>query len=361
MENVMNFLKDKFYFVIGGFVIFIIIIVIIVSCSSFSSNSYESLEEKLVEAGKEYYADNKKNLPKNEDETASVTLSFLVKNDYIKEIKDPKDKDNICSGEVEVTKRGNDYNYQGFLDCGKNYKTQFLVDALKSSLKHDDNGNGLYEMGSELVFRGDKLKNYVKFNDTLWQVMKIDAEGDIKLISVEPTEEDYPWDDRYNVKEDDNTGIGDFKKSRIRETLESYYRNNFNETEGVKEKIVKKDFCVAPRSTKDPINNTVECSDTLSMYVGLITASDFYIASLDSGCTKFLQEQCSNYNYLSREKRTWTLTSSKEETDRIYIFYTRVDDSAAADGKRIYPVINIDGKTISRGGTGTESNPYVVR
>ena len=359
MEKVMNFLKDKFYFVIGGFVIFIIIIVVIVSCSG-GSNDYEDLENKLEQAGRDYYADNEKNLPKNEDETASVTLDFLVQNDYIKEIKDPKNKDNVCSGEVEVTKRGNDFNYQAFLDCGDSYKTQFLSDALKASLKQDDNGNGLYEVGSEFIFRGDQVKNYVQFNDTLWQVIKIDSEGDIKLISVEPTEEDYPWDDRYNAKEEDNTGINDFKKSRIRETLESYYRNNFNDIEGVKEKIVRKDFCVGTRTETDPIDNSAECSDTLSMYVGLITASEFYMASIDTGCTKFLQEQCSNYNFLTRDKRTWTLTGREEETDRIYIFYTRVDDSAAADDKRIYPVINIDAKTISRGGTGTETNPFVV-
>ena len=28
---------------------------------------------------------------------------------------DPKDKDNVCSGEIEVTKRGKSYNYQAFL------------------------------------------------------------------------------------------------------------------------------------------------------------------------------------------------------------------------------------------------------
>lgn len=359
MEKVMNFLKDKFYFVIGGFVIFIIIIVVIVSCSG-SSNDYEDLENELEQAGRDYYAENRNMLPKKEDETNSVTLSFLVQNDYIKEIKDPNNKDRLCTGEVEVTRRGSNYNYQAFLDCGDSYKTQFLSDALKSSLKLDDNGNGLYEVGEEYIFKGDDLKNYVEFNGELWQVIKIDSVGDIKLIKTEETEEYYKWDDRYNVSEENNTGINDFKKSRIRESLESYYRNNFNDTEGIKEKIVKKDFCIGSRKETDPINNSAECSETLSMYVGLLTASEYYMASLDSACTKFLQEQCSNYNFLVRDKRTWTLTGKAEETDRIYIFYSRVDDSFASDERRIYPVIYIDSKSISRGGRGTESNPYVV-
>ena len=217
MEKVMNVLKENFYFVLGGFVIFIIVIVLIVSCSlGGGETSYEKLENKLVNAAKEYYEENNKKLPKVENETVSITLSFLIQNDYIKEIKDPKDKKRLCTGEVEVTKRNNKYNYQGFLDCGKNYRTEFLTDALKSSLKHDDIGNGLYKVNDEYIFKGDNVKNHVKFNDEIWQVIKIDKDGDIKLIKLEPTEEDYTWDDRYNVKTGDNTGVNDFKKSRIR-------------------------------------------------------------------------------------------------------------------------------------------------
>lgn len=356
----MTFLKDKFYFVLGAFVAFILIIVIVVACSA-AGTDYESLENDMVNAAKTYYSEHSGKLPKKEDETYSVSLKFLIQNEYIKEIKDPENKNNLCDGKVEVTKRNHGYYYQGFLECGNNYKTEFLVDALKNSLKTDDNGNGLYKVNDEYIFKGDKVKNFVNFNDELWQVIKIDSEGDIKLIKWVPTEDAYPWDDRYNVTKDDETGINDFSKSRIRETLENYYKNNFNSIEGVKEKIKKKDFCIGNRKKTDDIKATAECASTMPLYVGLLNTSEFYIASIDAGCTAFGQQQCANYNFLARDYDTWTLNGMAEETDKIYVYYDEVEETYASNEKRIYPVIYIDKKTISRSGKGTEASPYLLK
>lgn len=365
MENVMNFLKENFYYVLGAFIIFVVIIVVIVSCSSYggSTVSYEKLEVKMVNAAKEYYKENKSKLPKGEDETVSISLAYLVSNKYIKEIKDPKDRKKICSGEIQVTKRNKTYNYQAFLSCGKNYKTQFLVDALKESKRLDDNANGLYKVGDEYIFRGDKLKNYVKFNNELWRVLKIDSSGDIKLIKNKPTEEQYVWDDRYNVTTKENNGVNNFKLSRIRDTLNAYYKSHFNKVEGAKGKIVKKDWCVGNRKETDAIDNSVECLEKMPMYLGMITTSEYYLASLDKSCKAYGQEQCENYNFLADfDYSYWTLNGNSTKSDRVFsVYYGEMEDSYANSEKTLMPVIYIDTKVISKGGSGTMNNPFIVR
>lgn len=363
MEKVMEFLRDKYYYVIFIFCILLVFIIIIVSCSNKSGkgNEYNQIEDKMIVGAKSYYKSHNKDLPKEEGDTVSLKLSYLVEKDYVKKIKDPKNKDNSCSGSVSTTKRGNNYYYVANLNCGKNYKTKFLKDAVKSNLKVDSKGNGLYVNGDEYIFKGDILKNYVSFNDSLWRIMKIDKDGDIKLISYTTETESYTWDDRFNVATEGNDGINNFKMSRLKDTLLKYYKKNFNNVAGAKENIVKKDFCTGLRKETDDIIGTAECSSTTPLYVGLINTSEFYMATLDTTCTKFGQEQCANYNYLANNENTsWTLTGSATDSSRVYNYYDEIVEVDASYDARIYPVIYIDSKTTISKGTGARSNPYVV-
>lgn len=363
MDKVMEFLREKFYYVVGVFGVLVIILVIVFSCSGGEKlNDYEKIENEMVESTKEYYNKNEKELPKTEEEVVSIKLSYLIENKYIKKIKDPSNKDTLCSGNVYTTKRGNNYKHTAVLKCGKYYKTKFLNDAVKSNLKLDSKGNGLYAVGEEFIFRGESLKNYIKFNDELWQIMRIDTEGDIKIIKNQTNKETYAWDDRYNIGSEGYDGINDFKLSRIRDTLNKYYKNHFNKVEGVKESIVKKPFCTGKRKMSDDILGTAECSVKNNLYVGLIYASEFYIASLDTTCKKFGQEQCSNYNYLAKNQNTsWTLTGSVEKSYRVFNYFEEVNEVNASNDSRIYPVIYLDSKTVVTGGTGAYTNPYVVK
>ena len=237
-----------------------------------------------------------------------------------------------------------------------------MNEEVKKSLKLDAKGNGLYVVGNEYIFRGESVKNYVRFNKELWQIMRVDAEGDIKLIKDKTNKETYTWDDRYNLSSEGKDGINDFKLSRIKDTLNKYYQNNFNESEGAKENIIKKPFCIGTRSEKDDLTGTAECSVKEDLYVGLIYVSEFYMASLDSNCKKFGEEQCANYNYLAKNKNSsWTLTGSKEKTYRVYAYYDDIYDVNASNSNRIYPVIYFDSKTTITAGNGSYTNPYIIR
>ena len=167
MKNIIEYIKDKSYYLLGGIVVVIILLIIINACSN-SSGSYDKIEQKMVNAAKSYYASHEKNLPKEESGTVKVTINTLIEAELLKEVKDPNNKDQDCSGYVEVTKVGKEYSYTPFLVCKGNYEPKYLTDIVKES-KQDEYGNGVYEMGGEYVYRGDDVKNYVSFNNQLWR------------------------------------------------------------------------------------------------------------------------------------------------------------------------------------------------
>ena len=104
MKNLLDYIKDKSYYLLGGTVLIIILLIVISSCSSGNGGSYASIENKMIVAAKKYYSNNKNALPKLEGSQVRVTISTLVDKELLKEVKDPKDKSNLCSGYVEVTK-----------------------------------------------------------------------------------------------------------------------------------------------------------------------------------------------------------------------------------------------------------------
>ena len=206
MKNIIDFIKDKSYYFLGGTVIIFILLIIIGSCSNKSGGSYEAIENKMVSAAKEYYVNRKDRLPKEENGTVKVTLGTLVEAELINEVVDPSDKSNVCSGYVEVTKVGEEYSYLPFLTCKGNYEPKYLKDIVKET-KQDEYGNGVYTIGNELVYRGDDVDNYVSFNNQLWRIVKIDSEGDIKLVLANSIDDSYPWDESYNSEADYKSGI----------------------------------------------------------------------------------------------------------------------------------------------------------
>ena len=89
-----------------------------------SNSYYDSEENMLVLAGREYFADYREKLPKDIGKTSSVTLDTLIKESYIDPIKDEDDNDcNRDKTTVTVQKiTDKDYQYYVTLVCD-NYET----------------------------------------------------------------------------------------------------------------------------------------------------------------------------------------------------------------------------------------------
>lgn len=360
MKNIMDYMKDKIYYILGGTVVIIILLVLISSCSS-GGRSYEAIEQSMVNAAKEYYSSRKNKLPKEEETTIKVTTGTLVEAELLNEITDPKDKEQTCSGYVEVTKVGDEYSYMPFLTCKGNYEPKYLNDIVKDT-KTDEYGNGVYTINNELVYRGDDVDNYVSFNDQLWRIVKVDSEGDIKLVLATKSEDTYYWDDAYNSEKDDNVGITtDYLHTNIRKSLNDYYENNFAKDN--KAKIVSKNLCIGKYNITDDFSVEKECSIIKeNENVGLLNATDYQNASLDSGCVNLQSQECTNYNYLSGDEFvTWLLNASSENTYSVLNLSGTIGESRASREMRINPVINLTNRVIILSGDGTQENPYIVK
>ena len=99
---------------------------------------YDSQENMLVLAGREYFADHRSELPKEIGDTSTVTLETLIEEKYIDPIKDKNE--NVCdeenSGVIAQKITDRDFQYYGILECG-NYKT--VEDKVKPTISFDPN------------------------------------------------------------------------------------------------------------------------------------------------------------------------------------------------------------------------------
>lgn len=360
MKNLIDYFKDKIYYIMGATVLIIIVLIIVNSCSG-SGNSYEKIEEKMVNAAKEYYSTRKSRLPKEEDSTIKVTIGTLIDEELLKEIKDPKNKSQTCEGYVEVKRVDGNYSYIPFLTCKGNYEPKYLSDIVKES-KLDEYGNGVYEMNGEYVYRGDDVDNYISFNNQLWRIIKVDNQNDIELIYGEKDHTlKSSWDSKYNSEIDRDYGITtDYLQSDIRKFLNNFYNERIGDDS--KSKMVKKDICIGKKAKEAAESSIDECSVTQNAKVGLLVVSDFKKASLDENCTRYDDKSCINRNYLSNsEINSWLLTTVSDNTYEAYYIDEEVEITKANRIRNVYPVIYLSKNTIVLDGKGTADNPYKIK
>ena len=362
MGKIIEFLKDKIYFVMGITVFVIVLIIILASCSSGGgAGSYEGIEKNMISAAKKYYSNRQDRLPKEEGNTVKVTISTLVESELLKNVVDPKDKANICTGYVEVTKVGESYSYIPFLTCAGNYEAKYLKDIVIST-KTDELGNGVYNVDNEYVFKGSNVNNYVKFNNILWRIVKVDSTGDIKLVSAYKTADGYSWDTKYNSLKKGNFGITtNYLITDIRQSLKTYYEGAFSENS--KALIAAKTFCVGKYAKNDNFDSIKECSATIqNEKIGLLNAIDFKNASLDQNCVSLGSYECTNQNYLNSENiNTWLLNSDAETTHKVYYLSRSIGITNASNQRKLNPVIYLSNKAVVSDGEGTLENPLIIK
>lgn len=364
MSNLIDYVKDKIYYILGATVVIILLIIILSSCSG-GGNSYSKIEEKMEAAAKKYYETRKNKLPKENDSSVQVTIGTLIDAELLKEIKDPKNKNNTCSGYVQVKKVDNNYVYIPFLTCKGNYEPKYLSDVVKDS-KLDEYGNGVYEVNGEYVYRGEDVNNYITFNNQTWRIIKVDKDGDIELMYYPKETQIIPrlaWDTSYNAEKDDTVGnTSDYFHTNIRKELQKWYDDNFEDSK--KAMIVSKNICTGRKKIDDDTSIDIECSATQpNEKVGMLRVSDYKIASLDNNCVRYDSKECINRNYLSSSENiyTWLLTSVGDNTYEVYYLDKKIDYARANVEKRVLPIIYLTKDTIIKSGTGKTSDSYIIK
>jgi hypothetical protein len=361
-----------------GMIIFIVVILLILLIASLFSKpdyTYSSLEAILKEAGIKYGNNNKENLPTSESENVEIDSATLIAGKYMKAFSEYNEKYSSCTGTVIVAKVGNDYTYTPYLDCGDSYSTKELTKELTQDSNIVTSGAGLYNENGTYVYRGETVNNYVKLDGGLWRIIKVNADNTITIIKADPIKNTLVvWDDRYNTERNSQTGINDYSASRLKDSVNTWYKySDLTNTDtpailskADKDKLVKFNLCIGKRdinnTTKD---NSVECATTIAnTKMGLLTVADYLNASLDTNCSSSLSPACQNYNYLMiKDTAWWLVTASSANTREVY----RVDGTGvvvvtiASSMSRIRPVVILNSSVLYSGGKGTTTNPYIIK
>lgn len=357
-------MKDKklyIYFGIGTGVILILIAIIFVINLLFGGRiSYTKAEEKMKNAAIKYFNEHSDQLPSLNNEVV-IGMEELVNENLIKNFdRLLKNKEASCTGNVTVRNNNYYYQYIPYIDCGNDYQTSYLYQKIINDNNVVTEGNGLYEINDELVFRGEDLNNYISFADKLWRIIKINNDHSIRIIEVN-RDDNYVWDNRYNISVSSSNGINDYRVSRIKDSIEEIYQSEdeFNEKE--KSYIVAHNVCLDSKSETDGISYT--CSNILeNQYISLLNANEYMIASIDNNCTKLNDKQCANYNYIANfSKSFWTITANSSRTDKVFKIYKIPDVTYASNNGSIQVVIHLSGKTIYASGKGTSEDPYKIK
>lgn len=351
--------------ILGG-VLILFLILFIVSSITGKNYSYDDMEEIMTNAAIAYFEDNPDKLP-SENQKVEIDVATLAASGYMDELVEYTGEDSTCTGKVTVQVNGDDYLYIPNLQCGDDYATQALYDVVVDNIVTE--GYGLYEIGDNYVYRGESVNNYLQLDNALWRIVKINEKGQFMLILDTEISTSYPWDNRYNSNVGYNSGINTYSASRIRDTLNEYYATNDEEiailSNSDRSKLDTFDLCVGKRSEEDTTkDNSAECSETFdNQNIGLLTASDYMVASLDVNCNKVGDRSCQNYNYLVSGYRWWLVTASSTSTKDSY----SVSDSGVASSSttssymKIRPVVMLDASVLYAGGKGTVSKPYTLK
>ena len=346
----------------------IIVIVCIVGFSLiyynfFYRKSYEEIKEVMTDAAKSYYSEHEDSLPKTPGERKNIKVSTLVSGDYMKSIAEyVKNEDIACKASVNVTNVNNRYRFNPLLDCGRYYKYEFIADKIKNTEHIVTESDGLYQNNEDLIYRGEHVKNYVKFANSNWRIIKI-SNNKLFLIYNDKLE-NVVWDNRYNKEKDNYYGINSYGVSRMKEYLNKLYKNNNLFTTNNKLLISNYSLQVGKvgENDDDRKGDLARSSIIDNQYIGLISINDFMSASLDKNCTNASTQSCSNYNFLAKyEYNYWTLTADKDTTYKAFKYFAEEGTSLTNTSTTGYvrPVIAIVDDAIYVKGNGTKNNPYV--
>jgi len=328
--------------------------------------SFEKIENKMISAAESYYENNPKLLPVGDYSKAELNVATLAKEGYMKTLAEYVAEDVTCTGKVVVVKNRDNYAYIPKLSCGEDYSTTTLGETITKKSNLVTEGEGLYELNGDYVYRGEKLNNYVSFAGKTWRILRVTKDNEIRLIQEDAFDK-VVWDNRYNVDKKTSSGINAFEingvNSRIKDKLEEIYNGETFSSED-KAKLVPKQLCVGKRVFEDTsLDGSVECSALTEEYysIGMLQANEYIVSSLDTGCTGINKRPCTNYNFLATyEDSFWTLTANAENTHEVY--YIDYLPSAAYANRKfgIKLVVNITGEVNYTEGDGTIDNPYII-
>ena len=369
MKDLINDIGKKKLLTILGIIVGLVVIIVVVLLlynNLFSTKSYSSIENTVVEAAKNYYNANPSLLPKNPNDEVSINSTSLISGGYLEDLSKMAPDNVSCTATVTVTNVNYNYRYTAKLQCGEIYVTRYLQEYIQKYQGTVVSGQGLYSLNGEFVYRGENPNNNVVLGKNKWNIVKFDSNGNAMLILADKLEK-MAWDDRYNSDRNQNDGINDYSVSRVNDYVTNLYNGTSLLSNNEKSLVVSHDLYIGKRSEVDIYNDgSIEKSRVLeNKYIGLLPLYDYINASIDGNCNSASTGACSNYNYLNAkyDNNWWTATGESENTYRVFMISSdgSISSTRASGNGYLRPVIYLAKDTIYVSGDGTTENPFKIK
>ena len=189
-------------------------------------------------------------------------------------------------------------------------------------------GSGLYITSGNYIYKGDVSNNYIKFNNLLWRIIRINKDNTIEVI----------LDDYLNMLPYSSSPVS-FDKSDIYKYLEEKVFNNID-----KDMLVKENICTDMVSDL----SNIKCDNTASSYVKLLDI------------TGFLNTVKDKKSYLVSDDEIFWLSDYDEDK----VWHTNgvnVSSSKETSFYEIRPVIKLKNSVTFESGDGTKEKPYIIK
>lgn len=232
----------------------------------------------------------------------------------------------------------------------------------------DDDGESYY-------FRGNVNNNYVKFNDILFRIVRINGDSTVRLVLNDVLENQVSYSDNNEEKENYTDKLL-FNDSTIKVELDKWLSANFSE---LSKYIALSTFCEDVntfteenntlylnnynRIFKDNIPSLTCMGNKIKANVGLLTADEVEFAGAN-------KETLNGSFYLYNENINgsyWTMSGSQilENYNVVDAISVNKNGSLSYDKKistpmYVRPVISLDSNTTVTG-LGTIDDPYIVK
>ena len=364
-------LLKKLGLIIGVFVGIIIILFLFASCSKGGSSSkLKTIRTDMVQYAYKYYQkkENQDDLPQDDGSSTSLSLKKIIEAGYMSEPTEAYNDESIkCNGEVIIENNNGHYLYTPIIECKSDKKDNNVSSVLlRDKIIEDqlvETSVGLYAMGNTYVERGEVTNNYVKIDEDLYRIVRINEDGTIRLLTAKAVN-NVRWDDRYNIDQKNNNGINEYIlddiNSRLNEKLIDVYNDK---SDKLKSYISTQSLCIGKRSAADTTKDgSTECAKTVRTQFGSIAVYEYLQASLDKDCELPDSSSCLNYNWLSDNSiHGWTVTADAESNFKAFQLSKTCDLKLCKSTTNAYPVFNISSNVLYKSGTGTKEDPYLIK
>ena len=379
-------------------------------------DSFKNAAQLIADSAEKKYTENEAFGEANEITCDSV--SKLNKEDYNK-CTIIFDENGIAK--VSILGRG---KFKGLkvIEATKTSAEVIKLEAPKYGITAVEYINELYEYDGEglkidntpdqnIRYYGSDPNNYVSFNNELWRIIGVFGDN-VKLIRSKSLGE-LSWDSSESSI-NGGFGVNEWSQADLKNYLNTMYYGGTSVTcyGGTKNSTKTCPTGTIDETAKSLIDNhtwntgaieyntrtdtvafykdergnqtgkicnggtfcsdTVERTTTWTGYIGLPYPTDYAYASGENICETNMVKQdssdayiCENNNWMFKSIWYWTLSPFARSANSRYVWYVNgdgdVNNSNAASGGAVFPAIYLKSNVIIESGTGTSSNPYILK